>query len=305
MAKFLLRRLVEAILALLSIAVLLFFILHIDTTSPARAILGQEATPAKIAQLNAKLGLNQPVPVQFVYWLKAILINGGIASIIKKELPPTVELLVMGILLALLLSIIVARVQARYHNTFIDRILSLIIALLSAIPGFWMGSLLLFLFAILYPLFPPTGFPRIHPGLISWAWHEVLPVTTLALSTMGPWSRQLRVALHDASLTQYVRTARAKGVAEHHIIPHHTLKNSLLPLITLVGLSMPMMLNTVVAIEVIYAVPGAGNSLVSALDGLMFSNAASIALVLAFLTILGSILADVSYSLVDPRVQYR
>lgn len=106
-------------------------------------------------------------------------------------------------------------------------------------------------------------------------------------------------------MSEYVRTARAKGVRERDIVARHTFKNSLLPFVTLVGLSLPTMLNTVIALEVIYAIPGAGQALINSLDGLLFANATTIALVLAFVTVLGSLGADLVYGLVDPRIQYR
>jgi len=304
-ARFLFRRLIEAIAALFSITILLFALLHLDTTSPARAMLGQMATPQKVALLNARLGLTLPMPEQFVLWLKATMWEGELGTVIQKALPPTLELLILGSSLAFVLAIFIARIQVRHARSLIDRGLSVLIGILTAIPGFWLGSLLLFLFAITYPLFPPTGFPVLHHGIGTWAWHEILPVSTLALTSMGPWARHLRTSLESAGMSEYVRTARAKGVRERDIVARHTFKNSLLPFVTLVGLSLPTMLNTVIALEVIYAIPGAGQALINSLDGLLFANATTIALVLAFVTVLGSLGADLVYGLVDPRIQYR
>lgn len=307
MARFFLRRTVQALLALLGMAVVMFFLLHLETATPAHAILGKLWTPKKGAALDAKLGLSSPVPVQFVLWVRATLLAGGLASVIKHDLPPTLELLVLGVAMAFLLSVMIARLQMRRPGGGTDRILSAVVGLLSAVPGFFIGSLLLFVFAIVVPWFPPTGFPPIHTGagLGSWAWHEVLPVTALALSAVGPWTRQLRASMGDVSSTDYVRTARAKGISERAVVARHIFRNALLPLVTLVGLSLPSMINTVIALEIIYAVPGAGVAFIGSLNSFFFANATTVALVLALVTILGSMLADFAYSFVDPRVEYR
>lgn len=305
MARFLLHRLVQAVLALLGISVLIFVLLHLDTASPAAAMLGKFATTKKIAQLDAQMGLNRPVAVQFILWLKAVLVHGGLVPVIKNALPPTLEMLGLGALVALCLAVIIAVLQVRYSGAFADRLLGALVTVLTAVPGFWLGSFLLFTFSITFTLFPATGFPNIPRGFSDWAMHEVLPVSTLALTTVGPWARHLRAAMEDSSATDYVRTARAKGAGEGRILMRHVFRNSILPLITLVGMSLPTMINTIIALEIIYAVPGAGSAFISSLDGLFFAGATTISLALAFVTVFGSVVADLAYGLVDPRVQYR
>lgn len=305
MSAFLIRRLFQGLLALVGLMVVVFFLLHLNHASPAYAILGRQATPAKVAALNAKLGLSLPVPIQFVLWLRAALLYGGIGSDIAHVLPPTLELLGLGVALALVVSILIARLQAWRPRSILDRGLAVLLSLLSAIPGFWMGTLLMFVFAIVYPIFPASATLQQTHGIGPWAYHQVLPVVTLALTTIGPWTRHLRAGLGQEVTQQYVRTARAKGVSDGAIVRHHTFRNALMPLATLVGLSFPTMLNTIIAIEIIYGVQGAGWALIGALNGLAISEATSIALVLALVTVLGSILADTAYGIIDPRVQYR
>ncbi len=305
MGRFVIRRLFEAALAIFSVAVLVFVLYHLIHESPAYAMLYPDATPAKVAKLNAALGLNLPVPVQFFLWLKEALIHGGFLPIIKTNLPPTVEMLGLGAVWAFGLSVLTAMTQIRYAGTALDRALDAATSVLSVVPGFWLGTLLLFVFAMSWGVFPGYGFPPPHHGFFYWLYCEILPSLTLALTTMGSWTRQLRASLEDSLRTDYVRTARAKGVPEGRVRWRHMLRNSLLPFISLAGMSMPTMLNTVIALEIIFTVPGLGTQLTQDLVMLSFNGATTIAMVLSIITILGSALADFAYGIVDPRITYR
>nr|WP_243239238.1 ABC transporter permease [Sulfobacillus harzensis] len=299
------RRLGQDILALFGIAVIIFFLLHIDTASPARAILGKTWTPAKGAALNARLGLNHPVPVQFMLWMKGLLSVGGVGSIITRALPPTLEILGLGMLIGAVFSVLLALAQTRHAGTLFDGAVSALVGILSAIPSFFLGFVLLFVFSVQIILFPASGLAPPHASLANWAWHEVLPVVTLALSVIGPWSRQLRSSAAELLHEEFIRTARAKGVPERRVVSRHVVRKALLPFITQLGLSFPTMINTIIAVEVIYGIPGAGTALLGALNGFFFAQATTVALVLAAVTITGSLLADLAYTLVDPRIQYR
>lgn len=299
------RRLLQAVLALFGIMILIFGLLHLYHGSPAAAMLGKQVSPRRIAELNAQMGLNLPVPVQFVLWMKAALWNGGIGPILVQALPPTLLLLGLGVLVATLLAVWAATLQIRHSRELVDRALELVLNTLSAIPGFWMGTLLVFVFGVTYPILPASGIGVMHHGLFSLIRHEVMPVATLSLTIVGPWTRHLRASLQEAAASDYVRTARAKGVQESQMIRRHTFKNSLLPLITLIGMSLPTLLNTVIAIEIIYAMPGLGGDLIGSLNGLFFAMATTVSLVLALVTVAGSVLADTLYVLIDPRIQYR
>jgi peptide/nickel transport system permease protein len=300
-----LRRVAEGVLALLGIAIAVFFLLHLDNINPARAMLGRLATPAKVAALTAALGLNQPVPIQFVLWLKALLLEGQLHDILATNLGPTLELLVFGALAAFWGSVLLATVQIRWRGSWLDRGLSVLTYLLNAIPPFWLANALLFLLAIVVLWLPPTGSPTYgQTGLGQWAFHLILPVGTLALSLVGSWTRYLRASLDDAMESHYVRTARALGFPETRIVRRHALRNSLLPLITLVGMAMPTVLNAVIVIEMVFAMNGLGAQFLGALYALSFGTATEYALVLAIVTVLGNILADVAYVMADPRIRY-
>ena len=305
MIRFVLRRTIEAFLALFGLSLVVFFVLHLDDGDPARALLGKVWTPQRGATLDLKLGLGKPVFVQYLLWMRALFHVGGLGTIIKHQLPPTLELLMMSIMVALVTSILLAQWQTRSAGSLVDRGISALTGMLSAVPGFVIGSLLLYLLAIHVTWFPASAVAPRGSGPLEWIHYHILPTTALALSVIGPWTRQLRSSLGRVAQSDYVRTARSKGMSEARVISKHMRRNALLPLISLVGLSLPTMMNTLIAIEIIYGVQGAGTALIGSLNAILFANATTVALVFACLTIFGSLIADLVYGLVDPRIQYR
>ncbi len=305
MSRLIARRLLEAILALIAMAGVMFFLLHLTHVSPAHAMLGQYWTPKKGAELTAKLGLDKPIPVQFVLWIKSLVGAGGLGAVIRHLLPITLEMLILGGALGYVLSVFVACLQVRYAGSVVDRALSMVTGFIGAIPGFVIGLGLLQLLTIHWVVLPATAFTPPGTSFPNWVFHHALPVVALAITVMGPWARQLRGSMGDIAGAEYIRTARAKGASESRIISRHILKNALFPFITLVGLSMPAMINTVIAFELIFGVQGAGAALLGSLYAAFFARATTIALVLAVVTVLGSLTTDIAYTLIDPRVEYR
>ncbi len=271
--------------------------LHLDPASPAHAMLGKTWTPAKGAALNRQLRLNRPVPVQFILWIRGVLAAGGVGAVIRQSLPPTLELLALAILLSGLASVIIAGVETRHAGTLLDALLGSITGLLSAIPGFFMGTFLLYSLTIRLTWFFASGFAGPQASWASWVWHEVLPVATLSLTAMGPWIRQLRACAGEVLQSEFVRTARAKGLPESRVIERHVLRNALPPFLTQVGLSFSVMINTIIAIEVIFGIQGAGMALIGALNSFFFAQATTVAFV-GVSHLAGSLLADL-------RIHYR
>lgn len=305
MARFALIRSAEGLLTLLIIALAIFGLLHLIPYTPAYAILGRNATPQAVARLNAELGLNLPLPVQFLVWLRDMFISGQALHFLTGPLLVTLQLLIFSTVIAFGLACWVALVQVRHAGTRLDHTLTAITYGLYAVPAFWLALILIWVVALTLLWLPPDGWPgAAHPGLASWAVHLVMPVGTLALTTVGGWSRYLRAAVEEALQTDYARTARAKGASETQILIRHAFRNSLLPLITLAGMSLPTVINAVIVLEVIFYMPGAGHAFWDAINGLDFTAATSLAFFLALVTVAGNVAADLLYGLADPRIQY-
>jgi peptide/nickel transport system permease protein len=306
MLRFTLLRIGEGLLTLLAIAVVVFGLLHLIPYTPAYAMLGRNATPQAVARLNALLGLNLPVWTQFGIWFHALFFSGGAWRLITGPLMVTLQLLVFSTVIAFGLACLVALVQVRHPGTRADRILTTVTYALYAVPAFWLALMLIWVVALTLLWLPPDGWPSaVSPGLGSWALHLIMPVGTLALTTVGGWARYLRTTVEEALQTDYVRTARAKGASETRIIIHHAFRTSLLPLITLGGMSLPNVLNTVIVLEVIFYMPGAGQAFFQTVNGLDFADATGLAFFLAAVTVFGNVVADLLYGLADPRIQYR
>jgi len=255
--------------------------------------------------LTAALGLNLPVWDQFGLWLHATLFSAQGGQVVTELLPVTLELLFFSSVIAFGLACVVALVQLLHPRSLADRVLTALTYGFYGFPAFWLGLVLIWLVGLVLLWLPPNGWPdAMQPGFVSWVVHLIMPVATLSLTTVGAWSRYLRASMEEALQADYVRTARAKGVSERDILVRHAFRNSLLPLITLAGMSLPTLMNSVIVVEVIFYIPGAGSGFLQALNGLFFSQATTIAFFLAVITVLGNVVADACYGLADPRIQY-
>jgi peptide/nickel transport system permease protein len=306
MLSYLGQRLVQALVALFAIAILIFMVLHFDSATPARGMLGLRATQAQVNALNREFGWNLPVWVQFGRWFGRTFLSGQLWPLLVAFLPRTLELAGLGMGLAFLASIRLALWQMDNQNTWRDHLATGILYVLNSVPAFWLAPLLIWEFALNLLILPPAGMQSaFHPGLAEWALHMILPVLTVFCAAVGGWTRYLRAALDETMHTEFVRTARAKGADEARVLRRHSLKNSLLPTLTLAGSSFPILINTVIVVEIIFDIPGAGAAFYRNLNTLHFASATSLAFLLALVGVLGGVLSDMTYAWVDPRIQYR
>ncbi|MCL4493998.1 MAG: ABC transporter permease [Firmicutes bacterium] len=317
MMKYALARAVQAVPTLLLLSIISFVLIHVVPGGPAVVMLGDKATPALIAQINRSLGLNKPLWVQYLIWLEQLLrgnlgyaysYHQTVASLILTNLPRTLILVVSAIAISHVLAVIIGIYQAVHRDQPVDHALTALLYFLYAMPTFWLGVLMVSMFSINLGWFPSGGLynPLLaHPTLASYMDHLVLPASVLIIGSVAGWGRYMRSSMAETLVQDYIRTARAKGLSERAVLVHHALKNSLLPLITLVGMSLPSLFSGALIIEIIFDYPGMG---------LLFWNAAQqrdypillgIVIMVGVLTIVGNLLADILYAVVDPRIQYQ
>ncbi len=317
MMKYSLARLLQAIPTLILLSVISFLLIHVVPGGPAVVMLGDKATPALIAQINRSLGLNKPLWMQYGIWLTQLLqgnlgyaysYHQSVASLIAINLPRTLILVVTAIAISHVIAVIVGIYQAAHRDQPIDHLLTALLYFLYAMPTFWLGVLMVSIFSITLGWFPSGGLynPLLtQPTFGSYIDHLVLPASVLIIGSVAGWGRYMRSSMSETLVQDYIRTARAKGLNERAILVRHALKNSLLPLITLVGMSLPGLFSGALIIEIIFDYPGMG---------LLFWNAAQqrdypillgIVIMVGVLTILGNLLADILYAVVDPRIQYQ
>ncbi len=316
MLKYIFRRVLQAIPSLLGITIIGFFLVHIVPGGPAQAMLGPRATPLRIAQVNREFGLNKPIPVQYVQWLGQLLhgnlgtsyfYNETVWHLIMVNMPRTLSIVGLGIVIAHILSILLGSIQAYYHDTKFDYAMTSLTYFFYSMPIFWLGIMIIMLFSITLGWFPSGGLSNplvANPGLGSWISHTTLPVLTIVLTTVAGWGRYMRTAMSENLIQDYVRTARAKGIKESVVVLKHALRNSVLPLITLLGFSLPTLFSGALLVEVIFNYPGMGLLFWDAANQRDYPVILGVVVITGFLTIIGNLLADLLYGVVDPRIQY-
>lgn len=315
MTGYLLRRTGHAIVVLIIVTIVVFSILHFLPGSPARALLGVHATPAAIAAFNDANGYNRSLPVQYIDYLNRLIhgnlgfsyhFDQSVGSLLALDLPKSALLIGSAYVIALLIAVPVGVVQALRRYKLSDNVMTTLSFIGYAMPTFWLGILLLVVFSSTIRLFPPEG-PQgasvsaslSDPGAL------VLPVATLTIVTVAQFSRFMRSAAIDTLLQDYVRTAMAKGTSRWQMVRRHLLRNSILPLITLIGLSLPGVLSGAIIVEVLFNYPGMGWLFWTATGAHDYPVLMGFTVVVAAATVVGNLLADIAYAAADPRVRYQ
>jgi peptide/nickel transport system permease protein len=312
MRAFLIRRTIQAIGVLFGVSIIVFILLHLLPGGPARAVLGIRANPAQIRAFDIRYGLLNPLPVQYLDWLNQLIHlnlgfsykqNQSVDSLLGQNIPRTLVLVGVSTVLALFVAIPAGIYQAARRNKPSDYALTGMSFLFYSMPTFFLGTILIIVFSQMLPLLPSTG-PTAASPLMDQIPNLVLPVLTLTLVTIALFSRYMRSSILENLVQDYVRTASSKGVSQPAILFRHVLPNAMLPIITLVGLSLPGILSGALITESLFNYPGMG---------LLFWNAAitddfpvmlGTTVVVGVAVVVGSLLADVLYAVFDPRVRY-
>ena len=314
MIGYLVRRLAQAVLVLFIVTVITLALVHLFPGGPIRAILGPRATVAQVAYYNRLYGFDQPFYLQYVKWIGQFLqgnfgfsvkLNQSVASLIGQDLPKTIVLVALGTIVSLAFGIPLGMYQAVKRYTFGDYALTGVSFLGYATPTFFVGLLLVEWFAVDAHIFPPFG-PQSSTwtGVLSQPRALVLPVISYAFVLYALWSRYMRSSVMDNLVQDYVRTARAKGASERRILWSHIFRNSLISIVTLLGLSLPTLVAGAIFIEVVFNYPGMGLAFYNAAENVDYEVLLGFTVLATFATIFGNLLADVSYAMLDPRVRY-
>jgi len=312
MAAFLLRRLLGLVGVLLGMSVLIFGIVHILPGNVAYAILGEFATPAAVAQLEAKLGLNDPLPVQYWRWLSAMLHGDfGMSIVMQRPAAPLIaEALGRSALLAVFAFGLVAMggiglglYAATHRGRASDKVLTLAQFLLIAVPEFFWAILAVLLFASWLNLLPATGYAPLSEGVAKWASHLVLPVLVLAFGLVAHVSRLTRSSMIEVLDSRYVLAARARGLPERKVLWRHALPNALLPAITVLAIDAGLLIGGIVVVETVFAYPGLGRLLVYAIERHDLPLLQVGMMVVTAIYALANFVAELLYAVLNPRIR--
>ena len=312
MAAFLLRRLLGLVGVLLGMSVLIFGIVHILPGNVAYAILGEFATPAAVAQLEAKLGLNDPLPVQYWRWLGAMLHGDfGMSIVMQRPAAPLIaEALGRSALLAVFAFGLVAMggiglglYAATHRGRASDKVLTLAQFLLIAVPEFFWAILAVLVFAAWLNLLPATGYAPLSEGVAKWASHLVLPVLVLAFGLVAHVSRLTRSSMIEVLDSRYVLAARARGLPERKVLWRHALPNALLPAITVLAIDAGLLIGGIVVVETVFAYPGLGRLLVYAIERHDLPLLQVGMMVVTAIYALANFVAELLYAVLNPRIR--
>jgi peptide/nickel transport system permease protein len=314
-ARYLAGRLARSGLLLLLLTLIAFSLMHLAPGDPAALLYGVDASPADLAQVRARWGLDRPLPIQYLSWLANVargdlgrsLTDGRpVAAAIGERLPATLLLAGSALALALGFGVLLGTMAAAHPGTPLDRVLVLFATLAYSIPPFWLALLLILVLAVSWGWLPSGGLtsaagPTSFLDVFS---HLLLPALVLALPPLARFLRFTRTGLLEVFGCGYVRTARAKGLPEAAVLFRHALRNAAIPIITLLGLAIPGLVSGSVVVETVFAWPGLGRLMVDAAFARNYSLLMGDVLLVGALVVFGSLLADVAYTLADPRIRY-
>ncbi|HEY3773318.1 MAG TPA: ABC transporter permease [Solirubrobacteraceae bacterium] len=314
MIAYLLRRLIQAVVVVFGVTIILFIILHALPGGPARGMLGAEATAAQVHTFIVENGYDKPLIVQYGNFVGQLVqgnlgyayqYNETVTTLIGQDLPKSAVLLGLAYAVALFIAIPLGIIQAVRRNGIVDYVTSALSFIAYSMPPFWLGILLILAFAVSTHILPPEAPQGATVGaVLSDPKAMVLPVLTQALIAIATFSRFMRSSAIENLLQDYIRTARAMGVPERKVRFNYLLRNSLLPIITLIGLSLPAMIGGVVITESVFNYPGMGLLFWNSATSHDFPVLLGATVIIAGATVLGSLLADLLYAVADPRIRY-
>ncbi len=319
MQRMLVRRALTGLAVVVGVVSLTFVLLHAAPGDPAERLLGPTATPEQLAAGRQALGLDRPLGTQYTAWLGrfirgdwgvSLATGRPVRAMLGTAWPATVRLVLLSLLLSYLIGLVIGTIQAARHRSRLDTALSVVSVTLVALPGYWLGLMLVALFTYLLrllPAFGASGFDTDYLG--RWARfadglrHLALPLATLTLIGIGGAARFVRGAMLDALEQPFVATARAKGLTTSRVVVSHALRHALIPVVTLLGLSLPALFSGAVFVEAVFAWPGVGRVLVEAVQARDYPVVMAATTISALLVVLGNLAADILSGLVDPRLR--
>jgi peptide/nickel transport system permease protein len=317
MLQFLLRRILAVLPVLFVVSLVVFLILRLAPGDPAAVIAGNSATNEDIAKIQVQLGLDRSIPVQYGIWMGNVFqgdlgfsyyLNKPVTELIAQRVEPTLSLAFGTVILALLIAVPLGTVAAWRMGGWLDRLLSGFSVAGFSVPVFVIGYLLIYFFAIRLEWLPVQGYKSLSgPSAAGpWAWMRqlILPWMTLAMIYVALIARVTRASVSEALTEDYIRTARAKGITESAVLLRHALANAAVPIVTVVGIGIALLIGGVVVTETVYAIPGLGSLTVDAVLNRDFPVIQGLVLLFSVSYVLINLLVDLSYLVLDPRIRY-
>lgn len=313
MLPYLGRRLLATIPVVAVVAVVVFSLLRLTAGDPAAIIAGDNATAQDVAMIRERLGLDQPMVTQFVIWLgritrgdfgESFFFKKTVAELVAERLEPTLALSTCTLVLAVLLAVPLGLMAAYRRGTWVDRLVMALSVLGFSVPAFVIGYVLIYLFAIELAWLPVQGYQRLADGVGGWLLRLILPSVTLAVILVALIARITRASVLDVLEADHVRTARAKGLSDLPVLTRHVLRNAAVPIVTVIGLAVALLIGGVVVTESVYSIPGLGRLTVDAVLARDYPTVQAVVLLFSVVYVLINLLVDLTYTFLDPRIRY-
>jgi peptide/nickel transport system permease protein len=314
MTQYIIRRLIQSVFIIWGCATLVFFMLRMIPGDPVIQMLGPEYTPEAAEALRHKLGLDQPLHIQYVRWFGNVLtgdLGGSIASgetvsgAIATGLPKTLSLAALSFLIALIIAVPAGIIAALRRNSAFDYAASVVAFVGVSMPSFWIGIILILIFAVQLRWLPAIGYSEIaEDGVGEWFKRLILPSLAIGAGYSAILMRFVRAGLLEVLGSDYVRTARAKGVHERSVVLRHALRNSLIPVVTVIGIQLALLLSGAVVVETVFSIRGLGRILVGGIFDRDYPMVQGVILLIAVIFVLANLIVDIVYTFLDPRIHY-
>ncbi|MEA2872570.1 MAG: peptide/nickel transport system permease protein [Hyphomicrobiales bacterium] len=313
MTAYILRRLLATIPVMVVVAIFVFFLLRLAPGDPAAIIAGEDATAAQISAVRTQLGLDRPIFEQFIVWLggmlqgdfgTSIFSNLPVSRLIVQRIEPTLSLMLATLAVALCLAIPLGVLAAWKARGFVDRLVMLFAVLGFAIPVFLVGYVLIYIFAVKLGWLPVQGYTPIREGLWPWMESLILPSVALGITYMALIARVTRASMLEVLAEDYIRTATSKGLTTNRVLLLHALKNASVPIVTVIGIGVALLISGVVITETVFNIPGLGRLTVDAVLKRDYPIVQGLIIVFAAAKVLVNLLIDISYVFLDPRIRY-
>ncbi|HAT2609692.1 TPA: ABC transporter permease [Kluyvera intermedia] len=311
MKRYLFHRLLALLPVLLVVSVVVFCLIHMAPGDPALVILGNDASPADIAAMRQQMGLDRPLLVQFVSWFGGILtgdlghslfLNTSVMTLFLQHLAPTLALAFYAQAIALVLGLLGGVVSAWQHGGVIDKAIRALATLGMSVPGFLLGLFLIFFFAVQLRWFPVVGYRSTNDSLLLNVWYLTLPAFALGLRIAALIARMTRAVMLDVMQEHFINTARAKGVPERRVLLRHTLRNALIPILTICGESFASLVTGTIVIESVFGIPGVGSLIVDSIERRDVTVIQGVVLLITVCYVLVNLAVDLLSYLADPRL---
>jgi peptide/nickel transport system permease protein len=313
MVSYILRRLIQTVIVLIFVSMIAFSLLHITPGDPVLIMLGTEATQIQIDALRHDLGLDQPLPVQYMHWFtnmlqgnlgSSILYRENVTKLIAARVPITFQLGLIALVLSTLLSIPAGILSAVRRGSWLDSAITVSANIGMAVPIFWLGILGIYLFALQLGWLPVQGYTSPFDDFWLNTRQLIMPAICLAVVPLASLTRQTRSSMLEVIRQDYIRTARAKGLKEGAVITGHALKNAIVPVVTLLGLQLRNLVGGSVLVEQVFNIPGMGRLMVNAVFNKDYVVVQGTIMVVAIVVALANLAVDISYGYIDPRIRY-